>query len=262
MHNLTLTLAIDWADWIWIIVIGATVVGSWISNLKKQSNEQRKQDEGPNVAELEAIAARRREQLRQTQSRVQSGGGAAGGGEPGNLTMAERIARARAKAQYEQRAQRTGQAAGGNQPQVPNEAQRRALAQRQAELERRRQAARAQQQSQQRARQQAQQRAQQQAQQRARQQRAQAHARAQAQARQSGKLVHEHVVVPEPTESTTRRRVARQKPQRRPAQPAPVTTDMLTDPTEFTSLSRNELRRAIIMNEVLGKPLALREQAG
>lgn len=263
MNGMTLTLA-AWQDWIWIVVIGATVVGSWIGNLKKQSNEQRKRDEGPNSLELEEMASRRREQLRQVSgSRAQTpGGGGASGGEPGNLTMAERIARARAKAQYEQRAQGAGQSSQPPQVQAPNEAQRRALAQRQAELEHRQQAAHAQQQSQQQARQQTQQRAQQQSQQQARRQRAQAHARAQAKARQRGVLVHENVAVPEPTESTTRRIVKDRPDRSRAKQPALTPQVGAVGPILSGSMSRSELRRAIVLNEVLGKPIAMRESEG
>ena len=264
MHSLPLTLA-AWDDWIWLALVGATVIGSWISNMKKKGEAQRKRDEGPVSMELEEMAARRREQLRQaSRSRAQAsqGGGqsgaySGGGGEPGNLTMAERIARARAKAQYEQRAQSSAQPAQRPQPQVPNEAQRRALAQRQAELQRRQQAAQAQ--ARQRAQQQAQQRARLQAQQQ--RARAQAHARAQAQARQRGTLMHDHVEGPAPTESTTRRIVPdTATPKRAPIQPVscPAPTRLLTS----ASLSRDDLRRAIVLNEVLGKPVGLRDEAG
>lgn len=265
MNNMTLTLA-SWDEWIWIVVIGATVVGSMVGNLKKKSNDQRKLDEGPNAAELEQMAARRREQLRQaSQSRAQvSAEGQAGraSGEPGNLTMAERIARARAKAQYEQRAQGDGHPSQPQQSQVPNAAQRLALEQRQAELERQQQAARAQQQAQQQARQQAQQSAKQQAQQQTRRQQAQAHARAQAQARQRGTLIHENVAVAEPTESTTRRIVKDRPVKGRTLQSTqPVQTGAL-GPINSGSMSLGELRRAIVLNEVLGKPIAMRESEG
>ncbi len=269
-HSMTLTLA-AWQDWIWIVVIGATVIGSWIGNLKKQSNEQRKRDEGPNALELNEMAARRREQLRQaSRGRAQGVGGESAGGQsgrasgvPGNMTMAERIARARAKAQYEQRGQDTGHSAQRSQAQVPNEAQRRTLAQRQAEREHRREAAHAQQQAQQRARQQAQQRAQQQTQQQTRRQRAQAHARAQAQARQRGALIHEVVAVPEPTESTTRR-IVKDRPVKSRVTQTPQKTPQggSVGPVLSGSMSRSELRRAIVLNEVLGKPIAMRESEG
>jgi len=263
-HSLTLTLA-AWSDWIWIALVGATVVGSWIGNIKKQQQEQRKRDEGPGALELAEMAARRREQLRQaSRQRTQantSGGGLTG--EPGNLTMAERIARARAKAQYEQRTQDAGQRAEASQRQVPNEAQRRVLAQRQAELEHRRQAAssQAQQRSQHQAQQQAQRRGSQQARQRATQQRAQAHAQAQARARRSGRLIHAPSAAPEPTTSTTHRLVTDSPTKRKPtAQPVlvPVTDDTIPR----GPLSRADLRRAVILKEILDKPIALRDGWG
>ncbi len=261
-QHLTLTLA-AWQDWIWLVIVGATIVGSAIGNMKKKSQAQRKRDEGHNPEQLEQMAARRREQLREaSRGRMQTsaGGGdaSAGGGDPTNLTMAERIARARAKAQYEQRSERSTQPA----PQEPNEAQRRALAQREAELQRRREAARAQQQAQERARQQAQaqQRARQQAQQRARQQ--QAHTRARQQARQRGVLVHEHVVVPDPSESTTRRTVPTRKPRRASTQPVQLQPMPFSGSAITGNLSRDDLRKAIVLNEVLGKPVSLREGEG
>ncbi|MEZ6192759.1 MAG: hypothetical protein R3C45_15910 [Phycisphaerales bacterium] len=270
MHSLPLTLA-AWDDWIWLALVGATVIGSWISNMKKKGEAQRKRDESPASMELEEMAARRREQLRQasrgrahlSQSGGQTGVNSVtpgGGGEPGNLTMAERIARARAKAQYEQRA-RGSTPSRQPRPQVPNETQQRALAQRQAELERRQQAAQAQAQARQRAQQQAQQRARLQAQQQRAQAQAQAHARAQAQARQRGTLMHDHVEGPALTESTTRRVVPDTgTPKRAPIQPVtrPAASRLLTT----ASLSREDLRRAIVLNEVLGKPVGLRDEAG
>lgn len=256
--HLTLTLA-AWPDWIWIVIIGASIVGSMIGNVKKKSQAQRKRDEGHNPQQLEEMAARRRAELRQQAgSRMQTPGShpSGGGDEPGNLTMAERIARARAKAQYEQRSQRVQQPEQSAPPQGPNAAQRRALAQRQVELERRRQTTRAQQQAQHRARMQAQQRARQQARQRAQRQRA--HAQAQAQARQRGVLVHEHVVVPEPSQSTTRRSVLPGKSTRPVTQPIEL-TPLPTSGSDLTRhMTRDDLRKAIVMNEVLGKPVGLR----
>ena len=261
---MTLTLA-AWQDLIWIVVFAAVMLGSALSNLKKKSQEQRKRDEGDSVRDLEQMAARRREELRQMSSgRAQAQGPVGSAGEPGNLTMAERIARARAKAQYEQRAQHGAQRGQRARPQEPNDAQRRALAQRRAELERRQQAANAQQQAQQRARQQAQQRARLQAQQQAqaaqaRQQRAQTHARAQAQARQRGTLIHERVMAPEPTESTTHRLIPDATTPKRSSPIGSAAPTRASVTGLLASISRNDLRKAIIFKEVLGKPIALRE---
>ena len=264
INSPTLTLAIDWADWIWIIFVGAVFIGTWLKNLKDKSDERRKRDEGHNPVELEQMAARRREQIRQaTRNRTQMSTdrtSAASGsrGESGNLSMAERIARARAKAQQEQRSQQVSRQPQRPQPQVPNEAQRRALAQRHAELERRRQAERTQKQAQQQAQQRARQQAQQRATQQSRAQRAQTHSRAQAQARQRGVLIHEHVAVPEPSQSTTRRLVS--TPKKLTARTStPLMGKPKSDVITPGSLSRSDLRKAIIMNEVLGKPIAMRD---
>lgn len=260
-HSLTLTLA-AWSDWIWIALVGATVIGSWIGNIKKKQQELRRHDEGSGALELDELAARRREQLRQvSRQRVQANqpagasGVSGGAGEPGNMTMAERIARARAKAQYEQRTQGAGRLTQVPQPQVPNEAQRRALSQRQAELDRRHQATA---QAQQQAQQQAQRRAQLQAQQRARQQRAQVHAQAQARARQRGRLMHAPVLVPEPTTSTIRRLVPDKPARRQKPTPQPTPAIESVGVNLRGPLSRDELRRAIVLKELLDKPLALR----
>ncbi len=260
MQHFPLTLA-GWDDWIWLILVGATVIGSWIGNIKKQSQKQRRIDEGPAADELEAMAARRREELRrQAQQRSRL----SGSDEPGNLTMAERIARARAKAQYEERARSISDR---SPEQAPNEAQRRALAEHQAELERRRQAARARQQARLRAQQQAQRQARQQAQLRAQQQqvrqRAQAHAQAVARARQRGVLIHEHAPAPKPTESQTRRLVPEKPTPVQSLRPTRVTgKDSSQRLINSADLTPRELRRAIVLNEVLGKPLALRQSAG
>ncbi len=279
-HSLILTLG-DIGTWVLIALFVVPAIGKWIASTKKNQQEQRRRDEGMVSQDIDQLAARRREQLRQasrqrsqanTSADLSGGlsagasggtsGGASGGGggSPGNMTMAERIARARSKAQYEQRTQSAGPQSGPGEPgepggpagsQIPNEAQRRALEQRQAELERRRQAAKAQQQNQQ----QAQQRAKQQA----RQQRAQAHQRAQTQARQRGKLIHETVPVPEPTSSVPRRLVPSKPAQRQKAAPRSDSSVQSIGLDFSKHLSRDELRRAIILKEVLDKPLALRE---
>ena len=108
-------------DKIVVYSIGTIIlVGSWIANLLKKQAEQRKADEiqlrrtsessPPSEAagstDRQTLAEHRREQLRQmTRQRAQPPDpGRAGPVEPANLTMAERISRARAKAQYERRA--------------------------------------------------------------------------------------------------------------------------------------------------------------
>lgn len=253
MQQSLITTLAGISDWIGPIVILAFVVGPWIGSVLKKSGEQRQREEGgvEVSAELDQMAAHRREQLRQAarqRTRMQAPSGLSPG-EPGNMTMAERIARARAKAQYEQRAQGEARPTQASQPQVPNEAQRRVLAQRQAA------------EVQQRAQQQTQRRAQRQVQQRTRQQQAQAHAQAQAQARQRGRLLHEPTPVPKPTTSTVRRLVP-SRPKRSktpPAHPVPVATFGTLDLSK--PLSRADLRNAIILKEVFDKPIALRDSS-
>jgi hypothetical protein len=257
-HSLTLTLA-AWTDFIWIALVVASVIGSWIGNAKKKHQAQRRIDEGPDTLEIEEMAARRREQLQQTsrqraQTQMQSGDAVE---QPATMSMAERIARARAKAQQEQSSQGEGRPVEISQDHQPNEAQRRVLAQRQAELNRRRQLAAAE--AQQRAQLQAQRRAQKQAQQRARQQHAQSHAQVQSQARRSGKLLHEPVPVSKATTASPRQ-VARDRSAKR-AKPTtqPVLISEVTELIPRGTLSRADLRRAIVLKEILDKPIALRD---
>ncbi len=145
------TLALDMD-----VIVGAIgvviVVGSMIANWFKTQAEARKQQdtaEGKAGAprDLDELAARRRAEL-QAQARAQRQGTAGtqapgvGGspGEPGNLTMAERIERARAKEAYRQRAEQM-RSGGGSRQEGPAPAERPAAAQakaQQAAAERRR----------------------------------------------------------------------------------------------------------------------------
>ena len=124
-----------------IIYAIATIilVGSWVVNiLRKQAEDRREQEQtgtggaggaggaGASTgskASLDDMAARRREELRAlARERGEARTGPAnrpGAGEPVNMSMAERIARARAKAQYEQRAQRIGAPASSSPGQSP-----------------------------------------------------------------------------------------------------------------------------------------------
>ncbi len=255
---------------------------------------------------LDEVTARRREQLRElSRQREADGGRAAGAGgaaragvgqdEPSNLTMAERIARARAKQQYEQR--RGGGGGGGTSegqrpaartPQRPepaaddaasaerdrllrqaDEAREQELAaararQRVADLERQREAAR------QRVRQPAQ--------------------------GQRGNAPRPRPGVGQPRPAP-RPQPQAQRPQPPRARsprpiPTPVADRRVTEPVaptqaevgatevglagagtvrqrstgksliDFKKLSRSDLRRIIILKEVFDKPIALREQGG
>jgi len=259
LDNMTFTLA-AWTDLVGPAVVVALVLGSWINGALKKYGDERKKEVGGGDNELEVMASLRREQLRQA-TRQRGNAASQSGLQPNTsqMSMAERIAQARAKAQQEQRSQRPPPSSG--QPQQQAAGRQDALAQRQAEIRRRQQAAqgkqRAQQQQQQQVQQQAQRRAQQQAQQRARQQQAQAHAKAQAQARHRGVLLHETVEAPKPTTSTVRKRVFKQAPPAR--QSVPELIPEASGPPRIGNLSLAELRKAIVLNEVLGKPVALRE---
>lgn len=272
-----------WDTIIWIGIAVVVTAGSAIGNWMKQRAEREKAQQAADrrrhsagstgKGDLDDVAARRREQLRQMSQRQQSqaraggvSGGAAGGGEPTNLTMAERIARARAKAQYEQRAEGLrdrGRSEPAQTPRAEGESQAAADRRReQAQLEQRRR----QQQAQRRQREAAESRAEQQqraqqAQQRQRQQAAQrqkqlAQQRAAAQRRQraeSMRVAEEHGPI-DAGESVVQRHVP-------DAEPVPVPELIEVEPVSLSKMNRASWRRAIILKEVLDRPVALRDSA-
>jgi len=258
-QSFTFTLA-AWQDLVVPAIVIASVVGSWIHNALKKYSEERKAELGEGQDEFEEMAAHRREQLMQAaRQRPEVGTRRGLGSSPdSNLSMADRIARARAQAQQAQQVQRSSRPPGLAQPHPQDPRRQQALAQRQAELRQQQLAAQAQQQAQQ----QAQLRAQQQTQQRARQQRTQAHARAQAQARQRGTLLHEPVEPtqqppPKPRRGDLKLTKAKRQPVPELIPEAPVSGSAL-----IGKLSRDDLRKAIVLNEILGKPVALRDGCG
>ncbi|MEM6334725.1 MAG: hypothetical protein AAF823_15435 [Planctomycetota bacterium] len=109
--------------WLGAIIVLLAVFGPIIANVLKEAgkaNDRRKASESSDGdgrtsrERLDDLAARRRAELSgRAQAGLGTGGGAPAGGDPGNLTMAERIARARAKAQYERRSADLSRAAGG-----------------------------------------------------------------------------------------------------------------------------------------------------
>lgn len=138
------------ADWVELVAaaIGVIIVigGGIAGKLKEMATKRRERErqlrgqsspsplegaDGEGELSLQDLAARRRAQLR-----AGGGGGAAAGGrpagEPQNMTMAERIERARARAAYEQRARelREATARPGEGSQADNELQRRIEARR------------------------------------------------------------------------------------------------------------------------------------
>lgn len=132
-------------------VVGWSIVSSIVSYLKKQRALGRGDSIGeaspPEASEADEAAARRREELRQlAQGRMQAGARPAPPtqAEPTNLSMAERIARARAKEQYQARveAMRQGSPAPPEQtqPQTAEPSSRRGGRARVAERQARREA--------------------------------------------------------------------------------------------------------------------------
>lgn len=120
-----------------ILMVGSGVV-NWVRKQREETEARRRQQEGREQRELrtqlprsevapgagDAVRARR-EQLRQLALQRQQQGGvppvaAPAPVEPTNLSMAERIARARAKEQYARRAEALRkQQAGGGRPAAP-----------------------------------------------------------------------------------------------------------------------------------------------
>ena len=116
------------------VVVAISIIRTIFTGSVKNPNKKKPSvgggDSGPS---LEEIAERRRRQLQEMAKQRGGGSTSAGAGrEPGNLTMAERIARARAKQQYEQRSRQMNegvaeraepQRAEAGQP-MPSQAQR------------------------------------------------------------------------------------------------------------------------------------------
>jgi len=119
-----LVFGMDLGDVLYIAIFLIVVFGGWVTSMIKQLAARRQAAErartsGP-ASRLDELAAKRRAQLRQMAGRDVAEGTTSASSEPENMTMAERIARARAKAQYEKRAtdlrqQKTAQ----RQPQAP-----------------------------------------------------------------------------------------------------------------------------------------------
>jgi len=121
---------VEWSQLVWAGVVTVIFIGSWIANKIKGDQDPKAPtgSTGP-VAGSESPeqdAARRRQELRRA-----SGQGApaspGGGAEPQDLTLAERIERARAAAQYRQRAEALREktaTSAGRQP--PSQQQRQA----------------------------------------------------------------------------------------------------------------------------------------
>jgi len=169
MNILTLptTLAFILSDVVFYGMIAVFVVGPWIAKtLKKISESQTPSsrslgdrtfaDSTPHKPNANELAAMRREKLqelaRKRRSTIANPAAPASQTEPTNLTMAQRVERARAKAQYKKRAQALQQQRqASQQPQsaqttAPQRAQQLKLARKQALAQQRAQALQRQQQ--------------------------------------------------------------------------------------------------------------------
>ena len=124
IFSLAPTLGFD-AQWLLGIGVVVAMVISWISNILKEQKQSRKtgqtvasqrqsvpQEDRADQADLteEELAGRRRAQLQEMARRrsVEDRPRPDRGTEPANLTMAERVRRARAKAEYQRRAEGLG----------------------------------------------------------------------------------------------------------------------------------------------------------
>ena len=145
MNERLLTLAFDFQELISaavvIIIIFGSTIGGVIKEYLKKRNQSRESSGDGGAAELDERLAQRRRQ------RTSRPGGVAREGErePENLSMADRIARARAKQQYQQRQGGQGDAATPGQqrhgptthPQAGAHTEEQLRMQKQAELARR-----------------------------------------------------------------------------------------------------------------------------
>ncbi len=245
----------SFGDLIGYLVVALVILGPWIAGLLKKAAdadkknkarlEERQQGGGASQKRLDDLAARRRAELRaQAQARQQGAAAPSGGVDPSNLTMAERIARARAKAQYENRQTQIQQETPpGREAEsaARQRAEAEAAARRRAEQE-----AQARQQEQRRAaeRQDAQRRAERSARQKAEAARRQRVERSR-RARESQRV--QAAVTP--------------RPAARSAKPQAIVLEPMTPIDEAGGLvfDRQSLRQAIILKEVLDRPVALRD---
>ena len=277
-----LTLAaVEWEKIVTAAVFVVIVFGSAIANLikkwletKEQNKRQTQGGEHQSGSRLDDLAARRREQLQaaarqRQQPSAQTRQARPGGTDPANLSMAERIARARAQAQYNKRSQKLQQ---GTSPQAASSrAQDTAAQQMRQQQAAQQQARRAQEAAQQQARAQQQQarqqqaRAQQQARQRAAPQPPQRQAAPVPQRRRSRTSTPTLRQTRRMRISTTKHKpidagksvVHRHVPEASPGAIAPHLL-LAGERLDAKMLAPHALRQAILLKEILDKPLALR----
>lgn len=290
-----ITLAFDWGELIGIgiilLVTFGSAVGSWLKKQAEAREAARRQERGlmsphtldeegnppartDRVATMGDAASQRREQLRElarqrAQMHVggQRGGAAVGGGrgpagQPQNLTMAERIARARAQEEYARRA---------DDLQAQAERARREAQVQQAQDEavrRQRQAAREKMQreaaARQRAAQQQRARAQQQQQQASARPRRSQTQRPAAPIRQVGQAAAGGATAMPSAEARRRQQAkpsAARRSSRRVTAAAPAEASLVAGPSplNLASMARQSLRDAFVLKEILDRPVGMRE---
>lgn len=264
-----------------VIFVGSMISSSLSKNKKKGGGAKRRPrggraDSGGRPSMDDLAAKRRRELQQKAQQRRQGGGsppsrpGSPGGPtpDPSNMTMAERIARARAKQQYEQRAQ--GQPRRGPSLPSPDEVEAERQRRQAAALQRRDQeAALARQEQRVRAQREADEaRRQQAARQQAARQQAARRAKPSRPARPAAPRPGHGINVPDheevhrlledasPPAGATEVGIAEIGSGRKRRRRGKSSRSSLID---FDRLSRADLRRALILKEVLDKPVALRD---
>ena len=263
-------LAVDLLD-VAVYGIGAIfVVGSWIVNiLQKQAKARKAQERRLSMRsgastetqldadDIDSIAAKRRAQLREmARQRMQQGGkiSASTSTEPGNMTMAERVARARAKARYEERAKALAQSresSGRRDTQADTDSRK----QYQAELQRRKASAKAREQAQRQAD--------------IQQEREEAMQRAQSERKRQQRLAQQAAAARRDREEALQRAREERGSRRSHKNPAGHVHQLFADAPMTTTrkrrshalrrtLSGKSLKAAIMVKEVLDAPVALR----
>ncbi|MFI4862402.1 MAG: hypothetical protein ACIAXF_17185 [Phycisphaerales bacterium JB063] len=235
------------------IVILIIVIGGWIIKAVNAMNESKaKREKSGNRPDYEELAARRRAELQQQAQQRGPATLQATQRDPSSMSMAERIEMARQRAQQQQGGQGVdprAEALRRQQQEAMRQRQQQEQAARQQRLQQEQARRQQQQQQQQRARQQ-----QQQQQQTLKQQRAAAK-RTQQGIRQRDERLHrashERVHKTPKRDQAVRKLEAALAPGRRPKRKGAL--------LDFGKLNRRSLRQAMILKEVLDKPVALRD---
>jgi len=252
----------NWDEFIIYIIIGLFMFGGWIINTIKAANDSKQKKADAQLAgdeddvTAEELAARMRQSQRSGQSTASASRSRSMGdpdaAEPGNMTMAERIARAKAKQQYEQR-QRGPQSLpdSANAQRSPD-----AHETRQREMQAQREA---------RARSSSQQQQRQASQRQASRQGLRSNAATRRQSAAAGTdPTQDFMAQRERARNRLKKAKATAKSQAKSQARQPARSPIDTPPSQGRSmrigkLRRSDLRRAIVMKEILDKPIANRD---